>query len=65
MLVRSSDNNKIMANFMMWKKKVSFYGKERDTVVTNFLAVHSKLRKKKLAQLMIMEAFRRSRAAGL
>ena len=41
------------------------FGKEYNIAMTNFLAVHKKLRGKRLAQIMIKEAFRITRLNGL
>ena len=54
-----------MANFMLHPMRLVIMAKETNVAMTNFLAVHSKLRTKKMAQIMILEAIRRSRAENL
>ena len=49
---------------MVLPQKLKIFGKEYNVSMTNFLAVHKKLRGMKLAQIMITEALRRNRANG-
>jgi glycylpeptide N-tetradecanoyltransferase len=63
--IRSTKNQKIMANFMIHVKKFKIFGKEHLTAYTNFLSVHRKLRNKRLAQVVIQEALRVSRQDGI
>lgn len=51
--VRNSKNKKVMAVFMSSPKKFLLYDKPMHMIETNFLAVHSKLRGKRMAQIMI------------
>ena len=50
---------------MLLVKKFKIYGKEHNTCYTNYLAVHRKLRNKRLAQVVIQEAIRRTRVDGI
>lgn len=50
---------------MVHVKKFKIFGKEHMTAYTNYLAVHRKLRNKRLAQVVIQEALRRTRADGI
>ena len=53
-----------MGTFMLHVKKFKIFGSEHLTAFTNYLAVHRKLRNKRLAQVLIGEAIRTSRALG-
>ena len=64
-VIRNTKSKKIMANFMLHPMRLVIMAKETNVSMTNFLAVHSKLRNKKMAQIMILEAIRRSRAENL
>ena len=64
-VIRNSKTRKIMANFMDHPVRLVINGKETNVSMTNFLAVHSKLRNKKMAQIVIMEELRRNRADNL
>lgn len=64
MIIRNSKNKKILANFMVHPAKLKMFGKEQNVSMTNFLAIHKKLRGMKMAQIMITEALRRNRANG-
>lgn len=53
LLVRSSKNGKIMATLVGCPKKIMINGQNVKMQETNFLAVHKKLRSKRLAQIVI------------
>ena len=63
--VRSKQNGKIMACAMGLPKTYSFQGQKIKLLEGNFLAVHSKIRSKKLAQVVLAEVFRRKRLLGI
>lgn len=63
-LVRNAKNNKIMASIMGVPKKLSVLGQVMKVCEVNFLAVHKKLRSKRLAQVCIQEMMRRKRKLG-
>ena len=63
-LIRNSKNKKIMASLMGVPKRLVVSGKTIKVCEVNFLAVHKKLRSKRLAQVVIAEMMRRKRKLG-
>ena len=63
-LIRNSKNKKIMASLMGVPKRLVVSGKTIKVCEVNFLAVHKKLRAKRLAQVVIAEMMRRKRKLG-
>lgn len=65
-MVRSSKNQKILASIIGCPKKQIICGKPVNKMCeVNFLAVHSSLREKRMAQTVIQEMMRRKRLHGL
>lgn len=63
-VVRNSKNKKIMASIVACPKKIVINGQTLKMAEVNFLAVHQKLRSKRLAQIVIQEMMRRKRKNG-
>jgi glycylpeptide N-tetradecanoyltransferase len=63
-MVRNSKNKKIMATLVACPKKIVINGQTLKMAEVNFLAVHRKLRSKRLAQIVIQEMMRRKRKNG-
>ena len=63
-VVRNAKNNKVMACIMGVPKKLSVGGQVMKVCEVNFLAVHKKLREKRVAQVCIQEMMRRKRKHG-
>lgn len=63
-VIRNAKNKKMMACIMGVPKKLSILGKVIKVNEVNFLAVHKKLRSKRLAQVCIQEMMRRKRKLG-
>lgn len=63
-LVRASKTGKIMACLIGIPKTFIVCGQKVKMLEVNFLAVHTKVRKKKLAQIVIQEMMRRKRIHG-
>lgn len=63
-LVRLTKTNKIMACLIGIPKTFIICGQKVKMLEVNFLAVHQKVRKKKLAQIVIQEMMRRKRLFG-
>ena len=64
-VIRNSKNKKILASLIGVPKKISICGKVLKILEVNFLAVHRKLRDKRMAQTVIQEMMRRKRLHGL
>jgi glycylpeptide N-tetradecanoyltransferase len=63
-VARNEKNGKLMACLMGVPKKLVLLGKNVNVCEVNFLAVHRKLREKRMAQIVIQEMMRRKRKLG-
>jgi len=63
-LVRSAGKGKIMACIIGVPKTLIICGKKVKMLEVNFLAVHQKVRSKRMAQIVIQEMMRRKRLLG-
>jgi glycylpeptide N-tetradecanoyltransferase len=63
-LIRNSKNKKIMAMCTADCKKFVVNGQTMKMLEGNFMCVHSKLRSKRLAQILLQENMRRQRKMG-
>ena len=64
-VVRSTVNGNILACAMGLPKTYGFQGQKVKLLEGNFLAVHTKVRSKKMAQVVLAEVFRRKRLLGI
>ena len=63
-LIRSTKNRKILATCVGCPRKIVIHGEHVKICEGNFLSVHYSLRKKRMAQVVILEMMRRKRIHG-